>query len=54
METVMTTEEYNQTIQELIQIMNVPTVNEEKRGELEEILDKIDSYNGMEFLKVNK
>ena len=52
MEAVMTKEEYNQTIKKLVQLMNVPAVSEERKGELESILDRIASYNGMDFFKI--
>ena len=52
METEMTIEEYNQTIKKLVRLMNVPSFSEERREELEKILDKIDIYNGMDFLKI--
>lgn len=52
MEAQMTSEEYNQTIKKLVSLMNVPTVSDERKGELVEILDQIDSYNGMDFLKI--
>ena len=48
----MTIEEYNKTIKKLTQFMNVPSVSGERRSELEQMLDIIDSYNGMEFLKI--
>ncbi len=52
METEMSIEEYNKTIKKLVKLMSLPTFSEERRGELEKVLDKIDSYNGMDFLKV--
>tara|TARA_B100001175_G_scaffold254751_1_gene222542 strand:+ start:20 stop:187 length:168 start_codon:yes stop_codon:yes gene_type:complete len=52
METEMTIEEYNQTIKKLVKLMNIPSISEERRGELEKVLDKIDTYNGMDFLKI--
>ncbi|MFL2581778.1 MAG: hypothetical protein ACJ0QJ_01315 [Flavobacteriales bacterium] len=52
METEMSIEEYNQTIKKLVKLMNLPTFSEERRGELEKVLDRIDSYNGMDFLKI--
>ena len=52
MEAAMTIEEYNKTIKKLTQFMNVPSISEERRSELEKMLDVIDSYNGMEFLKI--
>lgn len=48
----MTTEEYNQTIKKLVKLMNLPSVAEEKKDELAELLDRIDAYNGMDYLKV--
>lgn len=48
----MTTEEYNQTIKKLVKLMNLPSVAEEKREELEGLLDRIDAYNGMDYFKV--
>lgn len=32
--------------------MNLPKISEESRGELNNILDRIDSYNGIDFLKI--
>ena len=52
METEMTVEEYNKTIKKLVRLMNTPSFNDDRRGELEKILDKIDIYNGMDFLKI--
>ncbi len=52
METEMSIEEYNKTIKKLVKLMNIPAFSEERRIELEKILDRIDSYNGMDFLKV--
>ena len=51
METEMTVEEYNKTIKKLVKLMNIPSFSEERKRELEKVLDKIDSYNGMDFLK---
>lgn len=48
----MTTDQYKSTIEKLVELMNVPSVSEEKRAELTSLLDQIDSYNGMDFLKV--
>ena len=52
METEMTVEEYNKTINKLVKLMNIPSFSEERKRELEKVLDKIDSYNGMDFLKI--
>tara|TARA_Y100000589_G_scaffold279016_1_gene274787 strand:- start:752 stop:919 length:168 start_codon:yes stop_codon:yes gene_type:complete len=52
METEMTVEEYNKTIKKLVKLMNIPSFSEERKRELEKVLDKIDSYNGMDFLKI--
>lgn len=52
MEAVMSTTEYNQTIKKLVKLMSLPKISDEVKGELEQILDRIDSYNGMDFLKV--
>lgn len=52
MEAEMSIEEYNQTIKKLVNLMNIPKVSEQRRGELEKILDRIDRYNGMDFLKI--
>ena len=52
MESEMTIEEYNLTIKKLVKLMNLPTISEESIGELNHILDRIDSYNGMDFLKI--
>ncbi len=48
----MSTTEYNQTIKKLVKLMSLPKISDEVKGELEQILDRIDSYNGMDFLKV--
>jgi hypothetical protein len=53
MEDVITVEQYNQTIKKLESIMNLEFVNEARKGELLFLLDQIDSYNGMDYLKVN-
>tara|TARA_B100000614_G_C14480721_1_gene466572 strand:+ start:753 stop:950 length:198 start_codon:yes stop_codon:yes gene_type:complete len=52
METEMTVEEYNKTIKKLVKLMNIPSFSEERKRELEKVLDRIDSYNGMDFLKI--
>tara|TARA_Y100000589_G_scaffold331247_1_gene383995 strand:- start:1777 stop:1974 length:198 start_codon:yes stop_codon:yes gene_type:complete len=52
METEMTVEEYNKTIKKLVKLMNIPSFSEERKRELEKVLDWIDSYNGMDFLKI--
>ena len=52
METEMTIEEYNQTIKKLVKLMKTPSASKELKGELEKVLDEIDSYNGMDFLKI--
>jgi len=53
MEDVITIEQYNQTIKKLESIMKLDFVNEARKGELLFLLDQIDSYNGMDYLKVN-
>ena len=53
MEDVITIDQYNQTIKKLESIMNLEVVNEARKGELLFLLDQIDSYNGMDYLKVN-
>ena len=53
MEAELTIEEYNKTIKKLTQFMNITSVTEEKKSELEQMLDVIDTYNGMEYLKIN-
>lgn len=52
MEAVMSTDEYKQTIKKLEKLMKMPKISDEVKNELELILDKIDSYNGMDFLKM--
>lgn len=52
METEMTVEEYNKTIKKLVKLMNIPSFSEQRKRELEKVLDRIDSYNGMDFLKI--
>lgn len=52
MEITTTVEEYNSTIERLVKLMNAPVISSEKRKELSKLLDKVDSYNGMDFFKV--
>ena len=48
-----TVDDYNSALERLIKIMNSPMKSSENKEELSRLLDVIDSYNGMAFLKVN-
>ena len=50
----MTAEEYKLTIKRLVKLMNAPKVDGEAKIEMSQLLDQLDTYNGMEFLKVAK
>lgn len=52
METLLTTEDYNFAIKKLVKLMNNDTINSNEKLELERLLDSIDHYNGLEYLKV--
>lgn len=54
MEKLMTAEEYKLTIKRLVKLMNAPKVDGESKIEMTQLLDRLDTYNGMEFLKVAK
>ena len=53
MKMLETVEEYNSALEKLIKIMNYPIKSSENKEELSSLLDVIDSYNGMNFLKVS-
>lgn len=54
MRILKTVEEYNKALEKLIELMNAPIVSSESEKEVSILLDRIDSYNGMDFLKVDK
>ena len=53
MKMLETVDDYNSALERLIKIMNSPMKSSENKEELTSLLDVIDSYNGMAFLKVN-
>ena len=53
MKVLETVEEYNIALEKLIKIMNSPVKSLENKEELSSLLDVIDSYNGMAFLKIS-
>ena len=53
MKMLETVEDYNSALDKLIKIMNSPMRSSENKEELSNLLDVIDSYNGLAFLKVN-
>lgn len=48
----MTVEEYRLAVQKLVKLMKLPKVSTEAQQELEGLLDTIDAYNELDFLKV--
>jgi hypothetical protein len=53
MKTLKTVDEYNTALEKLIKLMNSPISNSKSKEELTHLLDVVDSYNGMDFLKVS-
>jgi hypothetical protein len=52
MENILSANEYQAAISRIVKLMGVPNLNDTEKNELEILLDTIDSYNGLEFLKV--
>lgn len=52
MENTLTANEYQAAISRIVNLMGVPNLNEVEKTELEKLLDTIDSFNGLDFLKV--
>ena len=50
----MTVLEYNQVVRRLTELMNEPTLKENEKSEMESILDTIDHYNSLEYLKARE
>lgn len=49
----MTEKEYNLSVKRLIQIMRDPKLIANRKKELNVLLEKLDAYNGLKFLKNN-
>lgn len=54
MEATMTAEEYTLTIKRLVKLMNAPKVDGDLKSEMNHLLDRLDTYNGLDYLKINK
>ncbi len=50
----MTVLEYNQVVRRLTELMNESTLREKEKTEMESILDTIDAYNSLEYLKARE
>lgn len=50
----MTVLEYDQVVRRLTELMNESKLQENEKTELESILDKIDEYNSLEYLKARE
>lgn len=48
----MTVEEYGLAVNKLVQLMKLPTVNSDAEVEVAELLNTIDAYRTLDFLKV--
>lgn len=54
MDTLLTTKDYSYAINRLTELMNNNSLQQDEQQELSELLDVIDQYNGLEFLKVRE
>jgi len=50
----MTVLEYDQVVRRLTELMNESTLEEKQKSEMESILDTIDNYNSLEYLKARE
>lgn len=54
MQTLLTTQDYDFAVNRLVELMNFELLSITEKEELSDLLDLIDQYNGMEFLKVRE